>query len=703
MIHRNYSRQRSQQHPGRGIKYVVGHSITEPFASRRRRFYFLKWVVSLFCLLVIIPLVLPKAAVSEQLGINDFKKSSLQGFADKQNSVMWSMKWWDKTGKLYVGTNRAWLCWSYAGTVATYPPLAYLYPPQDPDVECTEDYNDLPLQAQIWAWDPETDGWELVYESPMDVPIPGTDKFVARDIAFRSAEIFIEDDGTEAMYFVATNSKPIHKTVPPPRILRTTDGINFEPIPQESGTMANLPKASFRSLTSYKNRLFVIHGSVQGNGKLYESATPYAGNDTWQQVSPDDPDLRFFELQVYNGYLYAGSLDLNGGYAVLRTDAEGEPPYEFTPVVLKGGYLLQPSKTVVSMHEYNGYLYVGTDAPAELIRIGPDDQWDLIAGTPRVTPAGYKIPLSGLAEGFGFGLNEHLWRMQSHENVLYIGTYDASTSQRTCPGKAAVLDNRMGFDLYKSSDGIHFSAITINGFGDPFDFGIRTFQSTPYGLFVGTANYYYGANIYRGVDEGNSTLIDPPGEARGLNLSDQGVLVAWTPPENATIFRVYRSEFTKIKLNIPGGILPDWLDPYDGCYGDISLDSLPQILKNVLTTIQLGQQIQISTVMSADRRGQSVPMPGEEIGTTDLNYFIDTTVEPEVKYSYYVVAEDAGGNQSESSNLVTFPGISISAAEFNPSGKSQYNRFSDFSKPNGQMFLNQRFYAESKFQYERGE
>ncbi len=595
------------------------------------------------------------------------------------------MKWWDKTGKLYVGTNRSWLCWSYAGTVATYPALSYLYPPQDPDVECTADYNDLPLQAQIWAWDPATDEWDLVYESPMDVPIPGTDKFVARDIAFRSAEIFVEDDGTEAMYFCGTNSKPIHKTVPPPRILRTTDGINFEPIPQESGTMANLPKASFRSLTSYKNRLFVIHGSVQGNGKLYESATPYAGNDTWQQVSPDDPDLRFFELQVYNGYLYAGSLDVDGGYAVLRTDAEGEPPYEFTPVVLKGAYLPQPSKTVVSMHEYDGYLYVGTDGPAELIRIAPDDQWDLIAGTPRVTPAGYKIPLSGLAEGFGFGLNEHLWRMQSHENVLYIGTYDASTSQRTCPGKAAVLNDRMGFDLYKSSDGIHFSAITMDGFGDPFDFGIRTFQSTPYGLFVGTANYYYGANIYRGIDEGSNTLMDPPGETRGLNLSNQGVLIAWTMPENATLFRVYRSDFTEIKMNIPGGILPDWLDPYDGCYGDISLDSLPQAFKDLLYSEQLEQQIQISTVVTADRRGQTVPMPGEEIGTTDVNYFIDTTVEPEKKYSYYVVAEDDGGNQSGSSNLVTFPGISIQAASLNQNGKIKCDRCPDVHKRPGKM------------------
>ncbi|HEU4759245.1 MAG TPA: hypothetical protein VFT91_04605, partial [Dehalococcoidia bacterium] len=94
------------------------------------------------------------AAVIQQtpLDSNDFVLSASQGFGDRQNSVMWSMKWFK--GKLYVGTNRSWLCWSYASFVTTVPFLSYLYPPRDPDTVCPADINDLPLRAEIWAWTP---------------------------------------------------------------------------------------------------------------------------------------------------------------------------------------------------------------------------------------------------------------------------------------------------------------------------------------------------------------------------------------------------------------------------------------------------------------------------------------------------------------------------------------------------------------------
>lgn len=608
------------------------------------------------------------ATAAEPLGVNDFTPAVAQGFGDRDNSVMWSMKWWDKTQKLYVGTNRAWLCWSYAGVVATYPIISYLYPPRDPDVVCAADYNDLPLQAEIWSWDPQTDIWERVYQSPQDVPIPDSDKFVARDIAFRSMVTFTESDGTEAMYITGTTSKPIHKDVPPPRILRTTDGINLEPIPQDAGTfMGELPKASFRSLTPYKDRLFVIHGSVQGNGKILESANPAAGNDAWRQVSPDEPELRVFEMYVFNDFLYVGAVDLEGGYAVLKTDAEGEPPYQFTTVVAKGAYLANPSRAVVSMHEFNGSMYVGTDGPSEMIRIHPDDTWDLIIGTPRQTPEGAKFPLGEMDEGFNFALNEHIWRMQADDGNLYVGTYDAATTQRTCPGKDYVLHDRMGFDLYRSSDGIHFSAITLNGFGDPFDFGVRTLQSTPYGLFLGTANYYYGANLYRAIPSQPKQLLDPPGYVQSAYNHPDGVTIYWEPSPNATSYEVYRAGFATIYMNIPGGIFPPGLDPFEGCARDVPLDPLPEELQALILDSKLQNELGLSTVSEqfvfdsnqAQGQGQQAPLSGELIATTEATFFLDSTIEPWQKYSYYVIAKDPDGNRSSSSNLVSFPRFSL--------------------------------------------
>ena len=92
--------------------------------------------------------------------------------------------------------------------------------------------------------------------------------------------------------------------------------MNFTPIPQDPGTfMGDLNKGSFRSLTTYNGKLYVLHGSVQGNGKIIESANPSDGNDAWRQVSPDDPELRGFEMEVFNGQLYVGAMDVLNAYS----------------------------------------------------------------------------------------------------------------------------------------------------------------------------------------------------------------------------------------------------------------------------------------------------------------------------------------------------------------------------------------------------
>ena len=54
-----------------------------------------------------------------------------------------------------------------------------------------------------------------------------------------------------------------------------------------------------------------------------------------------------------------------------------------------------------------------------------------------------------------------------------------------------------GFDLLVSSDGVNFDAITRNGFGDYSNHGLRTICSTEYGVFMGTANPFFGTQLWR--------------------------------------------------------------------------------------------------------------------------------------------------------------------------------------------------------------
>jgi hypothetical protein len=186
-------------------------------------------------------------------------------------------------------------------------------------------------------------------------------------------------------------------------------------------------------------------------------------------------------------------------------------------VLEKGAWRGPLNQGVASLMEFKGALYVGSGiqhggidlanqigpAGPELIRIHPDGSWDLIVGTPRDTPHGYKAPLSGFEPGFGFITNGYFWRMGAHDGWLYLGTFNWAlmmqySSQDRWPdlfrrvynriGPREIFSNFAGGHLYRSYDGENWLAVTTNGFDNPYNSGIRSIVSTPYGLAVGTVN-----------------------------------------------------------------------------------------------------------------------------------------------------------------------------------------------------------------------
>jgi hypothetical protein len=546
------------------------------------------------------------------------------------------MQWWN--GKLYVGTNRAFLCAERAAIHNGLPLLRWFplakYPPADPDAGCTPDMHDLPLQAEIWRWTPETDTWERVYQSPRDVPIPGKrGRHVARDVGFRDMAVFVEPDGREALYVSGVSSRFIYHHVPSARLLRSLDGESFEPVPQQPGTcLGDLKTGSLRTIVSYKGRLFVIAGEIRGDGIILEASHPARGNDHFRQVTP--PGMAVFEMIPFNGYLYVGVRDTKG-YAVLKTDATGTPPYTFTPVVTHGAYLPRPSYMVISMQVYQGRLYVGTDRPAELIRINPDDTWDLVAGTPRETPNGWKYPLSGLEAGFYSWLNGHIWRMLPHDGRLYIGTMKQSTHFRNVAGVEQALRPNYGFDLFETADGWHYTPVTLDGFGDMFAFGVRSLASTPYGLFLGTANSWYGLQIWRGTPEG----AGPGGlgcrrpELLEAEYVEGRIVLSWDPSPGARRFHIWRAEIT---------------DQRPAVDANRFFTVARLIARNVRHFVPNAEIPPLPDQMW-------VPGPFQEIGAANGWYYVDEKSVPDRRYRYYVQAEDEMGNRSGPSNLVAVP------------------------------------------------
>jgi hypothetical protein len=491
------------------------------------------------------------------LDAKDFTKVASAGFGDPHNSHAWSMEWF--RGRLYVGTSRDNL-WIHArmGNFSYLDPYPVSLPPR----------TEMDLRAQIWRYTPETGAWEQVYTSPLTTPSPlkamvtmpwrrllrarrmlsrqarrrrrglvirellhrwgewvraGFRGEEARDMGYRNMAVYTDRHGIEALYVVSIGAEG--------HILRTTDGTSFEVLTRP-GLNRNAA-IGFRPLVSLKGRLYTspvgspMVPNISAYPAVFETDDPARGAlnpAVWRPVSAlgfGDPDnLTIFEMAVFQDHLYAGTGNLNG-FQIWKTDATGSPPYRWTPVVRDGGYQ-GPSDNfaAISMCPFGEWLYVGSGrapseldtlepTPGEVIRIAPDDTWELVAGEPRETHQGFKAPISGMAAGFGNPQSMYVWRMEEHQGWLYAGNNDTTIFLRYTPrsrmgasvarwvdlhgGVEQTVEAAGGFDLWRTQDGIHWTCLTRTGFGNPCNNGLRTLKSTPIGLFVGSMNCFTDA------------------------------------------------------------------------------------------------------------------------------------------------------------------------------------------------------------------
>lgn len=565
------------------------------------------------CPAVVATIVLAFAAplaADRALTPKDFVQTGEQGFGDRQNSWPWSMRWWK--GHLYVGTYRSFPCISQRMLQVATNPFVFPYPPPNPNVECAPTPEDIPMAAEIWRWTPESDFWERVFQSPVELAnpdVPG--KLLPYELGIRTSAVHTDAGGVEALYFGCVSTQPMwFGSLPPPRILRTVDGVNFEAVPQTPGSfLGDLSDASHRSFTEFNGRLFGLTGSVQGNGALIFSDDPKLGDDAWRLAAPED--VRFFEMAVFNGQLYLGVFERGSGYGVVRTPAQGEPPFEFETVIEPGAFLTPvPSDYVLSMYVFQDRLFVGTASygvpskPTELVRIAPDDTWELVMGMPRLTPNGLKYPATGIGDGFANGFNDHVWRMHAYDGRLYVATWDSSTEWAHIGTVGALTETMRGFDLFWTEDGWYFHPITNNGLGDGFNEGIRGYADTPFGLFLGSINDSMGLRIFRA----NASTPSLP-EPRRVEVEpiQSRPLLHWRPSPGATGYRVFRSQL---------GTAPE----------------LPNILGTPV-----------------------VQGPFVEIAQPKLPLYFDLSAQIGQSYLYRIVATAPGSDISGFSNLVQFP------------------------------------------------
>jgi len=418
------------------------------------------------------------------------------------------MAWFDDS--LFVGNSRGNLVMIHRH----HPEWMRVWPVRTP-----KDFHDFDFRAQIWRYQPRADHWQRVYQSPW---VEGRDaKRVPRDIGYRSMTLFKPArEQREALYAAAFSTASSGR---PPRILRCRNGVDFETL---STTGSDPTLNTYRILQVFDGRLYTSptgrtggEANTSGSAVVLETADP--ASEPWRPVSDlgfgDPGNQTLFEMASFNDHLYVGTNNPLTGFQIWKTPG-GRKPWRWHRVIKDGAYRGNLNEIAISMCEFKGSLYIGTaiqnggydhthkvgPAAPELVRINRDDSWDLIVGTARMTPAGWKSPLSGWGPGFNNPFNGYFWRMAVHHDSLYLGTYKWaimlpwlktdkwSNSFKWALHRHGSIDKLAysagGFDLFRSADGVDWKPITRDGFNNPYNFGVRTLQSTPCGLFVGTAN-----------------------------------------------------------------------------------------------------------------------------------------------------------------------------------------------------------------------
>jgi hypothetical protein len=392
----------------------------------------------------------------EQPGVT---KVATGGFGDQNNSWSWSMAWFNNM--LYVGTGREPNCVTSA-TSAIQLASPSLYPPSIGD--CTPDYHNLPLQAEIWQYNPATNIWTMVFQSPNSLSTiddAGNPVATAWDIGFRGLTVVNEPNNVVALYAGGVTSGEMFECHPPnitkncttqgqwppPRILRTTDGINWAPVPQ-NGTLSNSsgtsawtpgtcsgqpcflgsltasgvytvpanPQYSLRSAAQLCSTpgpsftcaqdgvLFFQVGDFPGVGRAFANApgtNPALGDNCPQPVcyewsSPPTATLPIWILSNFNNSMYAGtgSPAIAGGeqYGVWATNGTGAAPYTWNPIIVDGGYAQNlVADFAMSMQIYSDPTYCppapGTTSPTSsgCLYVGTDRPNEMVRIHPDQT------------------------------------------------------------------------------------------------------------------------------------------------------------------------------------------------------------------------------------------------------------------------------------------------------------------------------
>lgn len=462
----------------------------------------------------------------------------------RQNNYVWSMA--EMGDYLYVGTGRN-IFYSLitSGLVGDIPVPPILTP------------NNVDMSGEIWRFHKGgAKGWHRVYKAPPEpmnigfrymvtYTTPGGETAIyAGALTPLSSELLIlkstdgvnwfpldaRISGYSTRYMVEHNGKLYMGALPLTglggfRLYSSSDPERegWELI-DVSGEPGKNPRGNIDLLLSFNNHLYVGTGLPTGF-ELWRTRDVIPEKDNWKLIvdrgAGDARNEHPWSLGVFKNHIYIGTA-IEAAVFSLNPDNPIVPPKGF-----------------------------------DVIRVDRDDKWELVVGGTPVVPTepvtGTRgLPLSGYPSGFGDVSNAYCWQIQEHENELYLGTFSWSAlippyiplvpqilseilesfeEGQNIKGFLGVLADYlkymfivdpflsiltynqismivanyihsmgckiMGFDLWKTSDGEHWVPVSLNGLGNPCNYGVRIlFVSSEGKLYLGTANPFQGCEVW---------------------------------------------------------------------------------------------------------------------------------------------------------------------------------------------------------------
>lgn len=223
-----------------------------------------------------------------------------------------------------------------------------------------------------------------------------------------------------------------------------------------------------------------------------------------------------WRMQVYNNKLYVGTFDtssllepigqLTNGDLLKMTDEEWQSQIEYIKVLAElilNKYktpqlpVAAPAALSISRDDARnmaksvnnaGKISRATAANAEnVIELAQEIENTADEKASEEFIATY-TELSKASKNMTISIGEIIGKIFTEENIAKM------TSFVKCAAYMSTAER--GFDIFTLDSSLNVKTVTTNGFGDPYNHGCRTFAVTDDNLIVGTANPFYGTQIW---------------------------------------------------------------------------------------------------------------------------------------------------------------------------------------------------------------